>query len=100
MHCTKQDFELFIEHSRVIICVVSVNFVTVRLIVWCPKDADSYPVEGAGEKKEGAFCVWTLEEMKELLNETIPGARHAETPECWNIEFQLDSVSAYIVFVI
>ena len=31
------------------------------------EDADSYPEEGAGEKKEGAFCVWKKTEIEELL---------------------------------
>ncbi|RZF47334.1 hypothetical protein LSTR_LSTR014375 [Laodelphax striatellus] len=31
------------------------------------EDADSYPHEGAGEKREGAFCVWTHDEVSQLL---------------------------------
>ncbi|CAJ0959812.1 unnamed protein product, partial [Mesorhabditis belari] len=31
------------------------------------EDADSYPTEGATHKKEGAFCVWTLTEIEEVL---------------------------------
>lgn len=40
------------------------------------EDADSLPSIKSKEKKEGAFYVWTHEEIKTLLNETIP-----ENPE-------------------
>ena len=36
------------------------------------EDADSFPVEGAKHKEEGAFCVWTSEEIKTLLSEVVP----------------------------
>nr|XP_018915156.1 PREDICTED: spermatogenesis-associated protein 20 [Bemisia tabaci] len=32
------------------------------------EDADSYPVHGAPEKKEGAFCVWTYKDIEKLLS--------------------------------
>lgn len=35
------------------------------------EDADSYPVAGAEQKKEGAFCVWTQEEIKSVLTEKL-----------------------------
>ncbi|CAG0901399.1 unnamed protein product, partial [Cyprideis torosa] len=31
------------------------------------EDADSYPTESSREKKEGAFCVWTYDEIKRHL---------------------------------
>jgi uncharacterized protein len=31
------------------------------------EDADSFPTEGASEKREGAFYVWTYEELKRVL---------------------------------
>ena len=37
------------------------------------QDADSYPKEGSQEKKEGAFCIWQFDEVKELLKEPIQG---------------------------
>ncbi|CAL4110138.1 unnamed protein product, partial [Meganyctiphanes norvegica] len=38
------------------------------------EDADSLPTNDAKEKKEGAFCVWTNEEVNEILSETVrPG---------------------------
>ncbi|CAM9125031.1 unnamed protein product [Discosporangium mesarthrocarpum] len=40
------------------------------------QDADSYPFDGAREKKEGAFCVWTEPELRKILDTTgimLPG---------------------------
>ena len=33
------------------------------------EDADSYPVAGDEQKKEGAFCVWTHKEVTTLLSQ-------------------------------
>ncbi|KAM4623410.1 spermatogenesis-associated protein 20 isoform 2-T2 [Polymixia lowei] len=38
------------------------------------EDADSVPVSGGPEKREGAFCVWTASEVRELLPNTVEGA--------------------------
>jgi len=38
------------------------------------EDADSYPTATSTEKKEGAFCVWTHQEIKQLLHENIHGS--------------------------
>ncbi|KAJ9586527.1 hypothetical protein L9F63_019824, partial [Diploptera punctata] len=37
------------------------------------EDADSYPTHGASHKKEGAFCVWTYNEVTSLLNKPVDG---------------------------
>ncbi|CAN8003424.1 unnamed protein product [Ixodes hexagonus] len=37
------------------------------------EDADSLPVAGALEKKEGAFCVWEEAEIRRLLTDPVPG---------------------------
>ncbi|GMR37132.1 hypothetical protein PMAYCL1PPCAC_07327 [Pristionchus mayeri] len=34
---------------------------------WSAEDADSYPIRGAQHKKEGAFCVWKEEEIRQVL---------------------------------
>ena len=34
------------------------------------EDADSYPTKGAKEKREGAYYVWSLQELKKVLGET------------------------------
>lgn len=36
------------------------------------EDADSYPTSDSVEKKEGAFCVWTAEEVHSVLSNTLP----------------------------
>jgi uncharacterized protein YyaL (SSP411 family) len=38
------------------------------------EDADSFPAVGAHEKREGAFCVWTLEEVNEVLSSSLAGS--------------------------
>ncbi|KAJ0060272.1 hypothetical protein NL108_007771, partial [Boleophthalmus pectinirostris] len=38
------------------------------------EDADSVPVSGGAEKREGAFCVWSASEVRELLSEVVEGA--------------------------
>jgi uncharacterized protein YyaL (SSP411 family) len=37
------------------------------------EDADSFPTEDAKDKKEGAFCVWTHEEIQKALNQKVSG---------------------------
>ena len=36
------------------------------------EDADSFPVAGDKEKKEGAFCVWTWDQVQSLLADKHP----------------------------
>lgn len=38
------------------------------------EDADSIPASGGPEKREGAFCVWTASEIRELLSEVLERA--------------------------
>ncbi|XP_048467091.1 spermatogenesis-associated protein 20 [Rhincodon typus] len=38
------------------------------------EDADSYPTTESIDKKEGAFCVWTEKEIRQLLRDPIPDA--------------------------
>jgi len=37
------------------------------------EDADSLPAADSQHKKEGAFCVWTMEEVKQLLGASVEG---------------------------
>nr|XP_024655478.1 spermatogenesis-associated protein 20-like [Maylandia zebra] len=37
------------------------------------EDADSVPASGGPEKREGAFCVWTASEVRELLPDVVEG---------------------------
>lgn len=43
------------------------------------EDADSVPAFGGAEKREGAFCVWTAAEVRELLSDVVEGAAGSAT---------------------
>uniref|UniRef100_W5KQ66 Spermatosis associated 20 n=1 Tax=Astyanax mexicanus TaxID=7994 RepID=W5KQ66_ASTMX len=43
------------------------------------EDADSLPTPESAEKREGAFCVWTAGEVRDLLSETVEGATGGAT---------------------
>ncbi|NXK21853.1 SPT20 protein, partial [Arenaria interpres] len=43
------------------------------------EDADSYPTATSEEKREGAFCVWTAEEIRALLPDPVEGATEGTT---------------------
>ena len=43
------------------------------------EDADSYPTVQSEEKQEGAFCVWTTEEIRQLLPDPIEGNPERKT---------------------
>ncbi|CAJ1081174.1 spermatogenesis-associated protein 20 [Xyrichtys novacula] len=43
------------------------------------EDADSVPASGGTEKREGAFCVWTASEVRELLQDVVEGATGSAT---------------------
>uniref|UniRef100_UPI0037E8234C spermatogenesis-associated protein 20 isoform X3 n=1 Tax=Semicossyphus pulcher TaxID=241346 RepID=UPI0037E8234C len=43
------------------------------------EDADSVPASGGPEKREGAFCVWTASEVRELLQDVVEGATGSAT---------------------
>ncbi|KAH0629442.1 hypothetical protein JD844_011512 [Phrynosoma platyrhinos] len=43
------------------------------------EDADSYPTAQSEEKQEGAFCVWTAEEIRQLLPDLIEGNPEKKT---------------------
>uniref|UniRef100_H3CFR8 Spermatosis associated 20 n=1 Tax=Tetraodon nigroviridis TaxID=99883 RepID=H3CFR8_TETNG len=43
------------------------------------EDADSAPPSGGAEKREGAFCIWTASEVRELLPDVVKGASASAT---------------------
>ncbi|XP_015266215.1 PREDICTED: spermatogenesis-associated protein 20 [Gekko japonicus] len=43
------------------------------------EDADSYPTVQSKEKQEGAFCVWTAEEIRRLLPDPVEGIPERKT---------------------
>lgn len=48
------------------------------------EDADSLPLASSQEKKEGAFCVWTKQELDLLLSEKLPGNTSVTLAEIFN----------------
>ena len=49
------------------------------------EDADSYPFAGAKEKKEGAFCVWTQDEVNGLLNMPVLKEEESRDTDDWEV---------------
>ncbi|XP_061764847.1 spermatogenesis-associated protein 20 isoform X1 [Nerophis ophidion] len=43
------------------------------------EDADSIPSSGGSEKREGAFCVWTASDIRQLLSDVVEGATGSAT---------------------
>ncbi|XP_077407428.1 spermatogenesis-associated protein 20 [Vanacampus margaritifer] len=43
------------------------------------EDADSVPASGGSEKREGAFCVWTASEVRQLLADVAVGSSGSAT---------------------
>lgn len=43
------------------------------------EDADSYPTPLSKEKQEGAFCVWSAEEIRQLLPDLVEGILERKT---------------------
>lgn len=43
------------------------------------EDADSLPHCEGTEKREGAFCIWTASEVRELLPDVVEGAAGSAT---------------------
>ncbi|XP_026172029.1 spermatogenesis-associated protein 20 isoform X3 [Mastacembelus armatus] len=43
------------------------------------EDADSVPALGETEQREGAFCIWTASEIRELLPDVVEGATGVTT---------------------
>lgn len=39
------------------------------------EDADSFPEYGAPKKREGAFCVWTYDEVQSVLRSLVSPAK-------------------------
>uniref|UniRef100_A0A1E1XD67 Spermatogenesis-associated protein 20-like TRX domain-containing protein n=1 Tax=Amblyomma aureolatum TaxID=187763 RepID=A0A1E1XD67_9ACAR len=58
--------------ARDILCYVDRDLSHPSGGFYSAEDADSYPEDGAREKKEGAFCVWDEQEVRRLLSEPLP----------------------------
>ncbi|XP_063446379.1 spermatogenesis-associated protein 20-like isoform X1 [Mytilus trossulus] len=63
--------ETFADVARDIVEYVTRDLQSPEGGFYSAEDADSYPVDDTSEKKEGAFCVWTYEEIQSLLKEPV-----------------------------
>lgn len=52
------------------------------------EDADSLPSADATEKREGAFYVWTMEEIERHLDKKLPG-RDTKLSEIFSYHFNV-----------
>ncbi|XP_023692632.1 spermatogenesis-associated protein 20 [Paramormyrops kingsleyae] len=66
--------QLFADVARDVLRYVSRDLSDKSGGFYSAEDADSFPTAGAAEKREGAFCVWTAGEIRELLPEPVEGA--------------------------
>ncbi|KAJ3607866.1 hypothetical protein NHX12_024917, partial [Muraenolepis orangiensis] len=66
--------QFFADVSRDILRYVSRDLSDKSGGFYSAEDADSAPAAGVAEKREGAFCVWTASELRELLGEVVEGA--------------------------
>ncbi|RXN01241.1 hypothetical protein EOD39_7389 [Acipenser ruthenus] len=71
--------EFFAEVARDILSYVSRDLSDQSGGFYSAEDADSFPTAGAPKKKEGAFCVWTEQQIRELLPQPVTGATGGAT---------------------
>lgn len=71
------------------------------------EDADSLPTVDSTKKREGAFCTWTQEEVKTLLDQPLDSKPDIKLSElfCWhfsvlpNGNVRPDSVSVQLCLI-
>ncbi|XP_071814975.1 spermatogenesis-associated protein 20-like isoform X2 [Apostichopus japonicus] len=94
---TKDEF--FAEVAKEIIQYVCRDLSDESGGFYSAEDADSLPSHDAKDKKEGAFCVWTEKEARELLCDKLEGTdvslsdvfcRHFNVREGGNVSFEQD----------
>uniref|UniRef100_A0A667YUT3 Spermatosis associated 20 n=1 Tax=Myripristis murdjan TaxID=586833 RepID=A0A667YUT3_9TELE len=66
--------QFFADVARDILLYVSRDLSDKSGGFYSAEDADSVPMSGGPEKREGAFCVWTASEVRELLPDIVDGA--------------------------
>ncbi|XP_028331546.1 spermatogenesis-associated protein 20 [Gouania willdenowi] len=71
--------QLFADVAKDILCYVSRDLSDKSGGFYSAEDADSVPASGGTEKREGAFCVWTASEVRELLPDVVKGATGVAT---------------------
>ncbi|TRY94239.1 hypothetical protein DNTS_021997, partial [Danionella cerebrum] len=71
--------QLFADVARNVLLYVSRDLSDKSGGFYSAEDADSFPTEESTEKREGAFCVWTAGEIRELLPDIVEGATGGTT---------------------
>ncbi|KAM3592167.1 uncharacterized protein V6R79_013914 [Siganus canaliculatus] len=71
--------QLFAEVAKDILLYVSRDLSDKSGGFYSAEDADSVPASGGPEKREGAFCVWTASEVRELLPDVVEGSSGSAT---------------------
>uniref|UniRef100_A0A8C9QWA2 Spermatosis associated 20 n=1 Tax=Scleropages formosus TaxID=113540 RepID=A0A8C9QWA2_SCLFO len=71
--------QLFADVARDVLLYVSRDLSDKSGGFYSAEDADSLPTMASTEKKEGAFCVWTAGEIRDLLPEPVEGATGGAT---------------------
>ncbi|CAM4710434.1 unnamed protein product [Leuciscus chuanchicus] len=70
---------LFADVARDVLLYVSRDLSDKSGGFYSAEDADSFPTAESTEKREGAFCVWTAGEIRELLPDIVEGATGGAT---------------------
>ena len=55
------------------------------------EDADSFPKEGDKNKREGAFCVWTKEEVDRLLSKPLPKSEGKTLADLFSFHYGVET---------
>ncbi|XP_034426695.1 spermatogenesis-associated protein 20 [Hippoglossus hippoglossus] len=71
--------QLFADVAQDILLYVSRDLSDKSGGFYSAEDADSVPSSGGTKKREGAFCVWTASEVRELLPDVVEGASEPVT---------------------
>ncbi|KAM7371186.1 hypothetical protein PAMP_010677 [Pampus punctatissimus] len=71
--------QLFADVAKDILVYVSRDLSDKSGGFYSAEDADSVPASGGPEKREGAFCVWTASEVRELLSDVVEGTSGSAT---------------------
>ncbi|XP_031699965.1 spermatogenesis-associated protein 20 [Anarrhichthys ocellatus] len=71
--------QLFADVAKDILLYVSRDLSDKSGGFYSAEDADSVPASGGPEKREGAFCIWTASDVRELLPDVVEGATGAAT---------------------
>ncbi|XP_061611867.1 spermatogenesis-associated protein 20 isoform X2 [Phyllopteryx taeniolatus] len=66
--------QIFVDVAKDILLYVSRDLSDKSGGFYSAEDADSVPTSGGSEKREGAFCVWTASEVRQLLADVAVGA--------------------------